>query len=143
MVDVRIADLTHGVSAHVSENGELITRAFDYCEGSIQSITGTTAAFNFFEPKVGDQLILCGGIASANRSVDANGTVLEIYEADASDSTTQDKLLYSLDLARQQAVNLPPTPLKITVGKYINGDRSSTAGAVTVTLFGFYVPSID
>lgn len=80
--------------------------------------------------------------ATADRSINASGDVLEIYEAPSEGSGTQDKLLFSLDLARQgQAVpNLPPT--LITAKKFVNADRTNSTGNITLTISGYFVPEV-
>lgn len=125
--------------AGVSPHGELLTRAYNYSEPTIKVLVDTTIT-NFVKPEDGRQFVLTGVYASADRSITAAGDVLEIYEAPTATSGTQDKLLFSLDLARQgnASPNLPPT--LITAGKFINADRTNSAGVITVTLTGYFVP---
>lgn len=126
--------------ASVSPHGEVITRAFDYSEPTINQLTDTTVT-NFIKPLTDQQFILTGMYASADRSINANGDVLEIYESSTADSGTQDKLLFSVDLARQgNSGPIFPTT-KITEGKFINADRTNATGTITVTLWGYFIPT--
>ncbi len=122
-----------------SDQGEALVRAFDYSDPVIKQLTDTTVT-NLVGPKANEQYILTGMFASANRSVDANGAVLEIYESAAADSGTQTKLLFSIDMARQGNVSPPPVPGQVTIGQFVNADSTQTAGIITVTIWGYYIP---
>lgn len=125
--------------AGVSPHGELLVRAYNYSEPTIRVLTDTTVT-NFIKPENARLFVLTAVYASADRSVNTNGDLLEIYEAPAEDSGTQNKLLFSLDLARQgdAAPSLPP--MLITAGKFINADRTNSTGNITVTISGYFIP---
>jgi len=127
--------------AGVSPNGELLIRSFDYSEPTIKQLTDTTVT-EFAEPRDGQQFVLTGMYASADRSIGANGELLEIYESLAGDSGTQDKLLFSVDLARQGNANPVFPPGLISPERFVNADRTNTSGTITVSIWGFYVPRI-
>lgn len=127
--------------ALVSKNGEVIVRAYGFSEPSIQTLTGTSAA-NLYAASPTEQLVLTGIVISGNRSIAAAGDVVEVFEAPASDSATQDKLLFSVDIARQQVVPVLGLQSLITQGKFLNVDRADTNGAISVTAFGYYVPKV-
>lgn len=128
--------------ASVSKNGEVLVRAYGFSEPSIQTLTGTTAA-NLFAARPTEQLVLTGIVISGNRSIAAAGDVVEVFEAPAADSATQNKLLLSVDIARQQVVPVLGFQTLITQGKFLNVDRADTNGAVSVTAFGYYVPKVS
>ena len=127
--------------AGVSEHGEVLVRPFQHSDPTIKVLTDTTVT-NFITPVTGETTILTGMYASADRSVNANGDLLEIYEASTDSSGTQDKLLFSVDLARQgdAGPNFPTTV--ITAGKFVNADRTNATGNITVTLWSYQVPTI-
>jgi len=127
--------------ALVSKNGEVIVRAYGFSEPSLKSLT-TTSPANLFTAKASVQLVLTGIVISANRSIAVAGDVVEVFEAPASDSATQDKLLFSVDIARQQIVPVLGFQSLITQGKFLNVDRADTNGAISVTAFGYYVPKV-
>lgn len=128
-----------GAFAGVSTSGELLMRGFRHSDPTIKQLTDTTVT-NFIAASAEEQFILTGMYASADRSISASGELLEIYEASAADSGTQSKLLFSVDLSRQgdAGPNFPTT--RITKGTFINADRTGTAGIITVTLWGYFVP---
>jgi hypothetical protein len=128
--------------ASVSKNGEVLVRAYGFSEPSIQTLTGTAAA-NLFASRPTEQLILTGIVISGNRSIAAAGDLVEVFEASAADSATQDKLLLSVDIARQQVVPVLGFQSLITQGKFLNVDRADTSGAISVTAFGYYVPKVS
>lgn len=127
--------------AGVSEHGEVLVRPFQHSSPTIKKLTDTTIT-NFLKPISGERTILTGMYASADRSVNANGDLLEIYEADTDVSGTQDKLIFSVDLARQgdAGPNFPTTLL--TEGKFLNADRTNATGTITVTIWSYQVPAI-
>lgn len=127
--------------AGISEHGEVLVRPFKHSTPTIIKLTDATVS-NAFSPVSGERTILTGMYASADRSVNANGDLLEIYEAATNSSSTQDKLLFSVDLPRQgDAGPAFPTTL-VTEGKFINMDRTNTTGIITVTLWSYQVPTI-
>ncbi len=127
--------------AAVSEHGEVIVRPFQHSDPTIKKLTGT-AVTNFIAPVTGERTILTGMYASADRSINNNGDLLEIYESETSSSGTQAKLLFSVDLARQgdSGPNFPTT--LVTSGRFINADRTNATGIITVTLWSYQVPTI-
>lgn len=127
--------------AGVSEHGEVLVRPFQHSSPTIKKLTGT-AVTNFLKPVSGERTILTGMYASADRSVNANGDLLEIYESSTDVSGTQDKLIFSVDLARQgdAGPNFPTT--LITEGKFLNADRTNATGIITVTIWSYQVPAI-
>lgn len=127
--------------AGVSEHGEVLVRPFQHSSPTIKKLTDTTIT-NFLKPVSGERTILTGMYASADRSVNANGDLLEIYESSTDASGTQDKLIFSVDLARQgdAGPNFPTTLL--TEGKFLNADRTNATGTITVTIWSYQVPAI-
>lgn len=125
--------------AGVSSAGEQLVRAYNYSEPTIKVLTDTTVT-NFIKPKDGQRFVLTGVYASADRSINASGDLLEIYEASAEDSGAQDKLLFSLDLAKQGTAAPSLPPVLITAQKFINADRTNNTGSITVTISGYFVP---
>lgn len=127
--------------AGVSEHGEVLVRPFQHSSPTIKKLTDT-AVTNFLEPVSGERTILTGMYASADRSVNANGDLLEIYEAPTVSSGTQDKLIFSVDLARQgdAGPNFPTT--LISAGEFLNADRTNATGIITVTIWSYQVPDI-
>ena len=146
-IDVRVSGQSEVdgkvTPAHVSANGEILVRQYGYSQSYINTMTGTTNPYNFLGTKPDKQFVLTGVFVSANRSIDAAGDLVEIFEAPTDSSATQDKLLFSLDIARQQIVSISLPGVKITQGKYLNGDRADATGTITVSLYGYFIPTID
>ncbi len=127
--------------AGVSAQGEVLVRPFRHSSPTIVKLTDATVN-NLLKPVTGERTILTGMYASADRSINASGDVLEIYEASTSVSGTQNKLLFSVDLARQgeAAPNFPST--LISAGEFLNADRTNTTGTITLTIWSYQVPDI-
>lgn len=128
--------------ARVSEIGELITRDYAYSEPYINAFTDTTV-YNYIRPREAQQFIITGLFVNADRSIAAAGELFQMWEASTATSTTQDKLLFSIDIARQGSVGPSLPPIKITQGKYVNADTTQAAGTITASLFGYWTPRVD
>ncbi len=122
-----------------SDQGEALVRPFDYSDPVTKKLIDTTVT-NLIVPKADEQYILTGMFASADRSISANGELIEIYESAAADDGTQTKLLFSIDIARQGNVSPPSVQSKVTEGKFLNVDSTQAGGIITVTIWGYYIP---
>lgn len=143
MVKVSIEGSGNGVFVGVSENGELITRAFDYSEPAFQLIDQSTDAFNFQSPKAGKNFIITGAILSGNKDVGVNGAVTTIYEATSIDSTTvaTSRTLLEVEVPKSTVIPLTPLPnIRVEEGFFVNGKVDDIS--VRVALYGYFVPVI-
>lgn len=127
-------------AAEVTSNGEVLVRDYKHSEPFIVQLTDATAT-NIITPRSNEQFTLTGFYTSADRSINANGDVLDIYEATTAISGAQDKLIFSLDMARQQSSGFATPNTPITESKFLNCDRTSATGIITVTIFGYFEPA--
>lgn len=125
-----------GHLAGVSSAGELIVGGFPGATPSFQNMSVANAAFNFFGPKAGFNLIITAIIFSSTA-----GPVINIYEAPSPTSLTVDKTLINLDLPGN-GVFVIPFPfggfLEVTEGEYVNAVTAATT--IRMTIIGFYRP---
>jgi hypothetical protein len=133
-------------SAHISENHEVIVRQFDYSEPYPLVLAGasSTLANNLVEARASEQFIVTGVIIEADRNIGNTGADTVIYEATASDSTVQSKILFSADILKQTnfAPPIPDAGIKVAQGSYVNVNRDATAGTVRAFLYGYFIPSL-
>jgi len=131
----------NGVSADVSANGELITRAFNYSTPAFQNMDQTTDAFNFQSPKAGKQFVITGVVLSGNRDVGVNGAITTIYEATGIDSTTitAARTLLEVEVPKSTVFPFLVPNVLVDEGFFINGKTDDNS--VRVALYGYFVPT--
>jgi len=140
MIGVTIKGGEFGKDVKVSSIGELIVRSFDYSTPVFKSLNADNQAFNFFKPKAGFKFVLTDVIADANRDIGVNGATVDIYEADADDSTTVDTQILQFDMPKNTTKVLTSLNFITTdEGKFINA--KSDDSNVLLTLSGFFVPA--
>jgi hypothetical protein len=109
-------------AAEVTSNGEVLVRDYKHSEPFIVQLTDATAT-NIITPRSNEQFTLTG------------------FYATTAISGTQDKLIFSLDMARQQSSGFATPNTPITESKFLNCDRTSATGIITVTIFGYFEPA--
>lgn len=138
-IDVHIEDGDgKGRKVTVSENGELITRPFDYSESSFRLMDTVDIAYNFQEPRPSQNFIITGLVVQANREVAVAGGNVIFYEANAADTTVATKTIFTFDLPRQDSEVITGVEIKVGTGKYLNGKTDDDD--MLATFFGYYVP---
>ncbi|MCH7535020.1 MAG: hypothetical protein IH948_04640 [Bacteroidetes bacterium] len=139
MIGVVIKGTQFGKEVKVSSIGELITRSFDYSIPIFKNLDTDDAAFNFFKPKAGFKFVITDIIADADRNVGNLGATVDIYEANADDSTTIDTQILKFDIPKQTSKVLTGLNFITTdEGKFINA--KSDDSNVLLTISGFFIP---
>ncbi len=128
----------NGVSAGVSSIGELIMRPFDYSTPVFKSLNVDDTAFNFFKPIAGQQFVITGIVADANRDVGVNGASVVIYEATSETEITVDKELFQFDMAKQSSKQCLPLIALVREGSFLNAKTDDNN--VLVTIMGYFIP---
>lgn len=126
-----------GNKVKVTPQHQLAVGPVEFSETVQQDLDVIDTAFNFVKPQVGKFFTLTGFIINTAKTIDINGATIEIYEADADDSTTVDKQIYKFDLTRQQIAGLASKNIMITEGKFLNAKTDSAT--VLVTIDGYFV----
>lgn len=139
---VQITDGNKGTKskAGVSKIGQLIVAPFAYDETQFIELAANDTAYNFYKPKVGEQFVITGLRAKADRQV--SNTVdadVVIYEASSSTTLTVDKILHQEAMIRGDSVTLNPTNILVNAGKYVNA--KTTDDDIHMTIMGYYIPS--
>ena len=89
----------NGKLVEVSESGELVTAPLHYSDPVFNLLDVNDQVYNFFRPKAGEQLIITGIDASANRNLTTQ-TQLDIYEATSATSGTISKQIRRWDIPK-------------------------------------------
>lgn len=146
MINLKIVDGSGSEHAvKVSSNGELIIRPFDFATSMEVTMDADATAFNVWPPKIGKQFVITNILVSTNKDIGVNGSNIEIFEADAADSTTLIGSSFKVNLLKN--ANLPLTGLLsiIQEGNYLNAkhDDGAVNAEVFVTIGGYYVPKLE
>lgn len=122
-----------------SDSGELFTRPFAYSDPQFQAMDLAATAYNFFSPKVGEQFVITDIVAFADRDVTTQ-TQLDIYEADSVSSTTIDKQILRLDIAKLTESPHHGILWLVNEGKFLNAKHDDDD--IFLTIAGYYVPLV-
>lgn len=138
-VDANIKDNLSGRYVKITKRNQLVVGDIDFTTTIQKDINLVDTAFNFFKPKAGNTFIIRQILINATRSASVNGTVVEIYQADAEDSIIVDEETFKVDMARQQLLPLSGLNIEIPEGKFINVKVDSVT--VLVTIGGYFISS--
>ena len=135
---VKIVDPKTGMSATVSEYGQLITGPVDYSVTAQQKLDVNNQAFNFIKPEANRQIIITGIIMTANKNVGATDATVTLYTSETEDGVTAVGNILQLEMQRNSNIVLTGVNVKIDSGLFINAVTDDND--VYVTLFYYRVP---
>lgn len=121
----------------VLPNGQMVTAPLKYSDTKFNNMDLVNTAYNFHEPRAGKRFVITGMIVATNRSVGADGAVIEFYEASAVDSTTVDKTVLRLDMVKNDKLPLTGVNFILTEGVFLNGKTDDDD--VLATIAGYEV----
>ena len=138
-IETYIRDGTgNGHNVKVTHTGELVTIRGEYDTSQAAIMTATATAYNMVEPRVGSSFIITGIIVNTDKNVSAtNGANIELYEAATDTSTVQSKLLFALNILKNDSEVITGILLKTTEGVYLNAETDDAT--VNITLLGYYL----
>jgi len=125
----------------VSSSGEVLVRAFDYSDFLFQTIDTVDTAFNFFKPKQGFQFVITGVVISGNRDIGVNGSILTVYTADSTTSTTALSTPFEIEVPKSTVLPFIIPNVLTAEGIFLNGKADDAT--VRVGMFGYFVPKIE
>jgi hypothetical protein len=118
MLPVHLTD-SSGKEVTVGDGGTLaVAPLFDDIEFNELDVAGQ--AYNYYIPLAGSRFILTGVVATADKDVAADATVV-IYEASTPEEATVDKVLFQFVLLKNQQLVIPNFQIKVTPDVWING----------------------
>lgn len=127
----------NGRVIEASDNGELATAPIQYSTGEFNNMDLVDTAYNFHQPTAGKRFVITGIIVATNRNVGVNGATIEFYEASAIDTTTVDKTILQLDMAKNDILPILGANVILTEGVFLNGKTDDDD--VLVTISGYEV----
>jgi hypothetical protein len=127
--------------AKVTPLGQVVTAPLAYDETEFRELAVDDTAYNFYKPKSGQQFVITGIRARADRQVSTTVDAdVVIYEASAEDATTVDKVLHQDAMVRGESFTLIPVNILVRAGKFVNA--KTTDDDIHMTIFGYYVPAV-
>lgn len=127
--------------ARVSTIGQLITAPYDFDDSVYMELGVNDTAYNFYKPKVGEQFVITGFIAKADKQVSTTVDAdVIIYESSAPDSTTASKILFQTAMVQGDSVQAFGLNILVTEGLYLNA--KTTDDDIHMTIMGYYIPKL-
>lgn len=120
----------------VTALGQLVTAPLKYSGTKFNNMDLVNTAYNFHKPTSGKRFVITGMIVATNRSVGANGAVIEFYEASAVDSTTVDKTILRLDMVKNDILPIIGANFILTEGAFLNGKTDDDDVLATIAGYG-------
>jgi len=121
----------------VNEAGELLVSDGPYDLAQFHELDTINTAYNFYGPRGREQFVITGFLIHGDKDVSVDGGTLVIYESDQPDSTTEDRVLVKVQVAKNQSIPFPNIRILCNKGVYINGKTDDDD--VHMTIFGHYV----
>lgn len=124
-------------TAMVTPRGQLVTAPLDFSTPFFNQLAVNNQVYNFVEPRANKQFVITGILINASRNVGVNGSVVEIYQADAIDSATATNQVIITDVGR--STSMPMTGLNTIMqpGTWLNAKADDTD--VYITILGYFV----
>jgi hypothetical protein len=125
----------------VTPLGQLVIAPLAYDETEFRELAELDTAYNFYKPRSGQQIVITGIRAKADRQV--SNTVdadVVIYEAISETTLTVDKVLHREAMVRGESFTFTPLNILVRAGKYINA--KTTDDNIYMTLMGYSVPAV-
>ena len=121
----------------VNEAGELLVSDGPYDLAKFNELDTVNTAYNFFGPRGREQFVITGFLMYGDKQVSTstNSTVV-IYESDAPDSMTEDKILVQVEVGQNQSIPFPNIRILCNKGIYLNAKCDDDD--VHMTIFGHY-----
>ncbi len=138
-IQVQIVGKT-GRVADVTALGQLVAAPVAYDDTVFKELAEPDTAYNFYKPKTGQQFVITGIRAKADRQVSTTVDAdVVVYAASAEDTTTVDKVLYQEAMVRGESATLIPLNILVAAGKFVNA--KTTDDDIHMTIMGYYVPA--
>ena len=139
MINVKVSDGQTDAGAKVTSRGQLVTAPLDFSVPYFKAMTVNDQVYNFLINDVNKLIVITDVIAFGDRSVGTNGSVVNIYEATASDSGTITKEVLRLDIGKNSSFVATGLNYVLSQGVFLNAKQSDnnvnlTIGAYRINL---------
>ena len=125
--------------AGVTALGQVVIGTVAYDETEFNELATINTAFNFYQPKSGQQFVITAILAYGDKQVSTstNATVI-IYEAVTDVTITVSKVLLQFEIGQNQSLPFSPLNLLVAEGVFINAKTDDDD--IHMTIMGYYIP---
>jgi hypothetical protein len=123
--------------AKITPSGQLVVGPVEFSESYYQALDTINTPYNFVEPKTGKRFVITGLIVNGDKNVGTNGSLVEIYEAEAADTLVVSKNILSVQIQKNGVLAVNPLNLITNIGVWINGKMDDDD--VYITILGYYI----
>ena len=142
MINVGIKSERNGKLVEISKRGQLVTAPLDFSTFYQGSTASNNVAVNVVGPKAGSQFIITDIILAGDRSIGANGAVVDIFENSVGPTDgTITKQIYQDEIAKQTRAVLTGLNLIVSAGRWVNVKSDDVI--VRCNIAGYYAIEID
>lgn len=135
---VSILDGTgEGNEVKVTSRGQLVTAPLEFSDTFNIKAELDNTAYNLVTPLTNKQFVITDIILTANKNVGAADATVELYEANAVDTTTVEKCIIQLEMKKSSTLPLTGLNMITTKGVWIN--IKTDDDDVFATLMGYYI----
>ncbi len=141
MIPVSVIDGKTSVPVKVTASGELVVGPLHYDETEFNELAEPDTAYNFYQPKSGQQFVITGMLAFGDKQINGvtNATVV-VYEATNTDVTTVQKVLLQFEMGQNQSIPMAGLRILVAAGAYVNAKTDDDD--VHMTLLGYYIEEL-
>lgn len=130
-----------GNPAKVTKSGELVVAPLHYSETVFNILDAIDTAYHFYPPRPRQQFVITGVVVFADKDVsDASDTVIVIYEADSTTSTTVDKVLIQFGMGKLTSLPLLGLNSLVNKGKFVNAKTGDDD--IHMSILGYYISEL-
>ena len=141
---IHIIDGSRGcrTKVRVTSIGQLVVSNYAYDLTKFNELAEPDTAYNFYKPRAGQQFVITGIRAKADRQVSTTvDAEVIIYEANSNDTITAMKILHEEAMVRGESVTLLPSNILVSQGSFVNA--KTTDDDIFMTIMGYYIPVIS
>jgi hypothetical protein len=137
---VTVAGGKNNTRALVTKRGQQIVAPLEYSEFYTATTISNNVPVNVIEPRTGKNFAITDIILSGDRSIAANGAVVQVYENSIGPTdTTIAKLIYADEIARQTRAVLTGLNIIVTTARWVNVVSDDVQ--VRANIGGYYIDS--
>lgn len=121
MIGVKLKDSDSGDMARVTPRGQVVVSPLEYSQFYFGATASNDVPVNIVTPLTKKNFVIDAIVLSADRSIAANGVIIDIYENSIGPTdTTITKQILQQEMIKQSVLAIPDLNILITAGRWIN-----------------------
>jgi len=135
----KIVDALSGKPAKVTSRGQLVTAPLEFSSTTSIKLEVVDTAYTLSSPKTNKQGVITDIIISGDKNIGTNGSILEIYEATDSTTTTVSKAILTASIAKSGNMVLTNLNWPFSEGVWLSAKCDDDN--IYITYGGYYIDS--